>query len=106
RLGKEGLEAASGEDRGRLLRMTFPYIEARHRLDLIDAAMERRLLEARAAFAEGLPPHLRDAIEFYDQDRYNAAATLQDNILFGRMVYGQAQAAQKNGRMIGEVLSS
>src|SRR5262249_8223596 len=45
-------------------------------------------------------------IEFYDQDRYNAAATLQDNILFGRLVYGQAQAAQKIGRLIGEVLES
>jgi putative ABC transport system ATP-binding protein len=68
--------------------------------------MERRLLEARQAFAAGLPPQLKDAIEFYDQDRYNAAATLQDNILFGRLVYGQAQAAQKIGRLISEVLES
>src|SRR5262249_3512864 len=80
RVEKQGWDAVSDHDRSRLLRLTFPYIEARHRLDLIDAGMERRLLEARQAFAEGLPPHLKDAIEFYDQDRYNAAATLQDNI--------------------------
>ncbi|MBX6321382.1 MAG: ATP-binding cassette domain-containing protein [Rhodospirillaceae bacterium] len=105
RLSKQGWDVLSDEDRGRLLRLTFPYIEARHRLDLIDGAMQRRLLEARRAFADGLPEHLRDAIEFYDEGRYNTAATLQDNILFGRLVYGQAQAAQRVGRMIGDVLA-
>ena len=54
--------------------------------------MEDRLLAARRAFAAGLPAPLRGAVEFYDFGRYNSAATLQDNILFGRLVYGQAQA--------------
>ena len=49
------------------------------------------------AFAESLPDELRGAIEFYDPERYNAAATVQDNILFGRLVYGQAQAARRVG---------
>jgi putative ABC transport system ATP-binding protein len=31
---------------------------------------------------------------------------VQDNILFGRLVYGQAQAAQKIGRVIAEVLDA
>ena len=48
----------------------------------------------RAASPRGLPAELRGAVEFYDFERYNSAATLQDNILFGRLVYGQAQAAQ------------
>jgi putative ABC transport system ATP-binding protein len=106
RLSKQGWEALSPEDHGRLLGLTFPYIEARHRLDLIDASMEARLLEARRAFAEGLPADLADAIEFYDEGRYNAAATLQDNILFGRLVYGQAQAIQRIGRLISDVLEA
>src|SRR6185312_3731075 len=62
---------------------------------LIDEAMEQRLLAARRAFAERLPPELRGAVEFYDEARYNAASTLQDNILFGRLVYGQAQAGKR-----------
>jgi putative ABC transport system ATP-binding protein len=88
RLQRTGLEAATAEDKRRLIALTFPYIEARHRLGLIDTALEDKLLKA------------------YDPDRYNAAATVQDNILFGRLVYGQAQAAQKVGAVLSEVIDS
>src|SRR5258707_926475 len=104
RLGGKGIEAVPDADRPRLMTLPFRYIEARHRLGLIDAAMEERLLAARRAFAAGLPPELRSAVEFYDFGRYNSAATLQDNILFGRLVYGQAQAEQRIGTLIAEVL--
>ena len=104
RLGGKGIEAVPDADRPRLMTLPFRYIEARHRLGLIDAAMEERLLAARRAFAAGLPPGLRNAVEFYDFGRYNSAATLQDNILFGRLVYGQAQAEERIGTLIAEVL--
>jgi putative ABC transport system ATP-binding protein len=103
RLGGKGIEAVPEADRVRLMTLPFRYIEARHRLGLIDAAMEERILGARRAFAEGLPANLRDAVEFYDFERYNSAATLQDNILFGRLVYGQAQAGERIGNLIAQV---
>ena len=90
-------------DRARLMTLPFRYIEARHRLGLIDAGMEERILGARRAFADGLPADLRDAVEFYDFGRYNSSATLQDNILFGRLVYGQAQAGERIGTLIAQV---
>ncbi|SEO96957.1 putative ABC transport system ATP-binding protein [Rhodospirillales bacterium URHD0017] len=105
RLGGKGIDAVPEADRPRLMTLPFRYIEARHRLGLIDAAMEERLLAARHAFAAGLPAPLRGAVEFYDFQRYNSAATLQDNILFGRLVYGQAQGEQRIGTLISEVLS-
>ncbi len=105
RLGGKGIEAVPEADRIRLMTLPFRYIEARHRLGLIDAAMEERILGARRAFAEGLPADLRDAVEFYDFERYNSPATLQDNILFGRLVYGQAQAETRIGTLIAEVLN-
>ena len=105
RLGGKGIEAVPEADRRRLMTLPFRYIEARHRLGLIDAEMEGRILAARYAFAEGLPPELRGAVEFYDFERYNSAATLQDNILFGRLVYGQAQAETRIGTLISEVLN-
>ncbi len=103
RLGGKGIEAVPEADRARLMTLPFRYIEARHRLGLIDADMEERILGARRAFAEGLPASLRDAVEFYDFERYNSAATLQDNILFGRLVYGQAQAGERIGTLIAQV---
>ncbi|HZP98745.1 MAG TPA: ATP-binding cassette domain-containing protein, partial [Reyranella sp.] len=105
RLGGKGVEAVPEADRPRLMTLPLRYIEARHRLGLIDAAMEERVLAARRAFAEGLPSHLRGAVEFYDFQRYNSAATLQDNLLFGRLVYGQAQADQRIGTLTSEVLA-
>ena len=100
RLGGKGIEAVPDADRPRLMTLPFRYIEARHRLGLIDEAMETRILSARHAFAEGLPAELRGNVEFYDFGRFNSAATLQDNILFGRLVYGQAQAEARIGTLI------
>ena len=37
--------------------------------------------------------------------RHGRAATVQDNMLFGRLVYGQAQAAQRIYRLLYEVVS-
>jgi putative ABC transport system ATP-binding protein len=104
RLGGKGVEAVPEADRVRLMTLPLRYIEARHRLGLIDAEMEDRLLAARRTFAAGLPEPLRGAVRFYDFTQYNSAATLQDNILFGRLVYGQAQADQRIGTLIREVL--
>jgi ABC-type multidrug transport system fused ATPase/permease subunit len=94
------------DDRTRLLSLPFKNIVARHRLDLIDEAMQGRVLAARRLFAEHLPSDLEGAIEFFSAERYNAAASLQDNILFGKLAYGQAEAAQRVGAVIGEVLDS
>ena len=59
RLGGKGAEAVPDADRVRLTTLPLRYIEARHRLGLIDAAMEDRLLAARRAFRARLPGPLR-----------------------------------------------
>lgn len=105
RLGGKGVEAVPPADRARLMTLPLRYIEARHRLGLIDGAMEDRLLSARRAFAENLPAALRGAVEFYDFGKYNSSATLLDNILFGRVVYGQAQAETRIRTLLTEVMS-
>ena len=105
RLGGKGVEAVPASDQARLMTLPLRYIEARHRLGLIDGAMEDRLLAARRAFAENLPPELRGSVEFYDFDKYNSAATLLDNILFGRVVYGQAQSESRIRALLTDVLS-
>jgi putative ABC transport system ATP-binding protein len=63
-------------------------------------------LQGRRALAENLPDSLKKSIEFYDPAVYNAQASVQDNMLFGRLVYGQAQAAQKVGRIVADVVNN
>ncbi len=101
----QGLEALNEDERSRLLGLPFLYIESRHRLGLIDEPMEAKLVEARKRFSELLQANDPDAVEFYRADAYNAAAALQDNILFGRIAHGQAQAQEIVGRAVTEVLA-
>ena len=106
RVANQGADQLEPMDRAKLLALPFKYVEARHRLGLIAEDRQARLIQARRLFAENLPPSLRGTVEFFDPERYNAASTLQDNILFGRLVYGQAQAASRIGALITEVLDS
>lgn len=94
------------EDRFRLRSLPFKLIPARHRLGLLTGDIQARALKAREIFAGTLPDALRDEVEFFDPDRYNRAATLQDNILFGKVSYGEANAAGKLSATIGEVLDA
>lgn len=96
----------SDESRLRLLSLPFMLITERHRLGLIDGPMQERILAARHAFAEGLPPELEDSIAFFDEEKYNPAATIQDNILFGKLAHGQAYGARKIGALVREVVES
>src|SRR5581483_3343856 len=76
----------------------------RHRLDVLDERMQQRLLEARDAFRRGLPADARDQIAFFDPQHYNAAASVQDNVLFGKIAYGEADAPVRVPEVLAEVL--
>ncbi len=89
-----------------VLSLPFRIVPARHRLDVISQEMKVRVLEARRAFANDLPEALAGSVEFFDAGRYNAAATLQDNILFGKLAYGQASGVDRVGALIGEVVDA
>ncbi|HXV24676.1 MAG TPA: ABC transporter ATP-binding protein/permease [Alphaproteobacteria bacterium] len=106
RIAKQGVNNLDRSDRTKLLSLPFKYVEARHRLGLIDPEREQRLIAARRLFARNLPRDLAGTVEFFDPAQYNAASTLSDNILFGRLVYGQAQAASRIGALITEVLDA
>ena len=99
-----GLDRIAEADRNMLLALPFKLISARHRLGLIDEAFEARILEARKHFARDLPEEMRDAIEFFDPTRFIGAASLQDNILFGKVATGQAESSARIGRVMREVL--
>jgi ABC-type multidrug transport system fused ATPase/permease subunit len=89
-----------------LLSLPFRIVEARHRLGAVDDKMRERILAARKLFAENLPENLKGSVEFFDSARYNAASTIQDNILFGKIAYGQAQGAERVSALIGDVIEA
>jgi len=100
---RRGLQTA--RDQERLIGLALRYNENRHRLGLLDDAMEARILAARADFTRMLPVSLKPTIEFYDENRFCAAASVQDNVLFGRIAADQAGAAEAVQRVIRRVLT-
>jgi putative ABC transport system ATP-binding protein len=106
RIGKDGAKALKKEDRARLLSLPFKLIVSRHRLDAIDEALMARIVEARRIFAADLPEKLRDSIEFFADDRYNAAATIQDNLLFGKLAFGEADAENRLIEVVAQVIDA
>ncbi len=97
-------EGLSEPDQLNLRRLPFKYVESRHRLGLIDESRSKRILATRRRIAERLERDDPGAVEFYQPDSYNAAASLQDNILFGRLAYGRAHASEIIGKAVSEVL--
>jgi len=83
--GSKGVDQLNEDDQKRLTDLPFKLIVAQHRLDLIDNAMQEKLLEARHVFADGLPEELAGTVEFYDVANYNGTGSILDNALFGKI---------------------
>ena len=99
-----GVEKLLQSPRERLLSLALKVVAARDPLDLIDEQMQQRILEARRAFAAGLPEELRRSVEFFDPERYNAAASVQENVLFGTIVRGESGGRERVRAAITQVL--
>ena len=104
RINRDGVGTLRPEERTMILSLPFKISPARHRLGIIDEQLQDRILVARKAFAENLPEEYRGGIEFFDVDGFNTAATLQDNILFGKLAYGQAGGAERVGEIMSAVI--
>ena len=84
---------------------TFKLVPARHRLGLITPELMDRVLTARRHFREHLPEAYAGSIAFFDPATYNEAITIQENVIFGKIAYGQAQAPQAIAGLLAELLA-
>ena len=106
RADPERLDELEPADRERLLGLPFKLIPARHRLGLLTEEHEAKILEARAYFREHLPPQLEGHIAFFEPERYNEPSSIQDNIIFGKIAYGQARAQNRVSELITGLLDN
>ncbi|MBK1696844.1 ATP-binding cassette domain-containing protein [Rhodovibrio salinarum] len=101
---KVGLDALPDGQRRQLKRLPLDYVEARHRLELVGPEIERLVVATRHELDRRIVRERPEAVEVFDPERYNAAASLQDNILFGRIAHGRANAVTRIAAAIAEVL--
>jgi putative ABC transport system ATP-binding protein len=94
RIGKSQYRYLDEADRVLFLELAFAYVEPRDRLGVLDGALEARIVTARHAIQAALGRH-DESVTFHDPAAYNPAATIQDNILFGRIAHGTAEAEMR-----------
>ena len=92
------------KDVNTLMGLAYKLNRSRHRLGLVTAEIQEKIIHAHALIKEKLGES-NSLIEFYSQDKIARHLSLQDNILFGRIAYGQANAKQKVGKIIQEVIN-
>lgn len=93
------------EERLKILILPFKIIPNRHRFGFIHDRIQGKVLNARQAFLNDAPSDLRDRIAHFDPSVFNPSATVQDNLLFGKIAYGQAHASAKIVGLLRDVLA-
>jgi putative ABC transport system ATP-binding protein len=83
------------DGQARLIELGLSFVEPRHRLPLLTPHLEQRILRARQSFRSHLPQQYAGDIEFYQPDRYMVSASLQDNLLFGRVTVDAPDAINR-----------
>ena len=102
---QDGIENLADDDKRRLISLPFKLIVARHRLGLITKPIQQSILQARVKIRE-IAQNEDLGIEFFEESSYNPRISIQDNILFGKLAYGQAHAQQKINSLIADVVNS
>ncbi len=88
-----------------MIALALGYIEPKHRLNLLDIALQRRILRARQTFKTYLPAEKSEEIEFYDPTDVIHGASVRDNLFFGRLGFGVADAGRKVSEIARAALS-
>ncbi|MCZ8044847.1 MAG: ABC transporter ATP-binding protein/permease [Beijerinckiaceae bacterium] len=96
------LDAVAERD---LVALALGYIEPKHRLNLLDERLQRRLLRARASFKRHLPADAAEDVDFYDPHKVMLGASLRDNLMFGRIGHGIADARKKVAMIVRKALA-
>jgi putative ABC transport system ATP-binding protein len=102
---QHGVQSLQKSDRRRLISLPFKLIVARHRLGLMTDSIQQRILVARRQIHEFATTEDL-GVEFFEESSFNPRISIQDNILFGKLAYGQANAQQKINSLIADVVES
>ena len=85
RIGTKPLEEITKKDHKMIMRLPFAYTEEQNRLGLLSDDLKEKILDARKNLRERLEALPVMPIGFYEPDTYNSAASIQDNVLLGRV---------------------
>lgn len=97
-------QAITDEERKAIVRLALYYIEPRYRFGVLTPEVMEKIVSARDHFYENVPVAMRDRVERYDAHSYIGAASLRDNVLFGKLSHRVPDAAAKIRRVAAQVM--
>jgi len=98
------LDQLEEPDRNKLFSLPLTLTVARHRLGLIDERIQKKIVDARMRLEKRLGPD-NPSVKFFDNGHYNESLSVQDNILFGKVAYGQAEAGDRVSELMSQTLA-
>jgi len=104
RVSEFGLGGIEESERHLLSDLTFKLVPARHRLDLIDDAIQDKILQARRIFIDTLPDEMRPSIEFFHADKYLSSNNILNNIQFGKTAFNKAGGPERIDELLSGVI--
>ncbi|WP_394690217.1 ABC transporter transmembrane domain-containing protein [Hoeflea sp.] len=104
KLKGKSFEDATADEQSRIIKLSFAYVEPRHRFGLLTDDLMQTIVAARQDFHANMPEDMRDSFERYDPDRYIASASIMDNVLFGRLSNRFADGAEQIKMIVMQIL--
>ncbi len=105
RIGNMPIDEITKADRELILKLPFAYTESKNRLGLLDDDLKQGILKARTQLRETLEALDEPPVSFYDPQKYNAAASVLDNVLLGRIASGVAEGTERVTNAIRQLLA-
>ncbi len=85
RTGGIDYQNVSDDDRVAFIFIAFEYIEPKYRFGVLNDQLKKDIVNVRGMIARNTPAHLQKKVERYNQDRFLSAASLIDNVIFGKV---------------------
>jgi len=104
RMGNRSVEDVNERDRRLFMRLQLGYTESQFRLGLLTDKLKDKLLKARSRLRVNLEEREDTPIEFFEINGYNRAASLQDNVLLGRVSKSVAEGNERVSKAIQDLL--
>lgn len=95
RADQDGRNSLSQAERNMVMELPFKLIPQRHRLGLITDDFQNKIVQMRLKLRDAHPEIFEEMVQPFDKDGFNGGMSILDNILFGRIMHGRADAAQR-----------
>lgn len=104
KLKGKSFKDATDDEKANIIKLSFAYVEPRHRFGLLTDELMQTIVAARQDFHDNMPEDMRESFERYDPERYIASSSIMDNVLFGRLSNRYADGADQINAIVTRIL--